>query len=308
MIIYTTIEEIRGNMVKVSIITASYNYGNYIKETIESVISQTYTDWEMIIVDDGSKDNSVEVIKSYCEKDSRIKLFQHENGENKGLAETIQLGISKATSEWIVFLESDDTITPDYLKEKIKIIEQYPTVDFIFNDINMFGEENVINNMERYFKKQKKLLSEISFPANIFNYFEQLNVVPTFSAVMIKKELFNYLDFKVACQPNLDWYLWIQASKNNKFYYLDKKLTNWRMHRDSQINNINPLLIYKWEIQKEKLFGYEPNLINKILKISKEMFYIKQIKSIYSLISPQSLITTETLGLSCPSVSTFSTS
>lgn len=92
----------------ISIITASYNYENYIKETIESVLNQTYTNWELIIVDDGSKDNSVEVIKSYCEKDSRIKLFQHEGGVNKGLAETIKLGISKAQGEWIAFLESDD--------------------------------------------------------------------------------------------------------------------------------------------------------------------------------------------------------
>ena len=58
---------------KISIITTSYNYEEYIKETIESVISQTFQDWEMVIVDDGSKDNSVEVIKSYMEKDSRIK-------------------------------------------------------------------------------------------------------------------------------------------------------------------------------------------------------------------------------------------
>ena len=83
-------------MSKVTFITASYNYAKYIKETIESVINQTVQDWEMIIVDDGSTDNSVEVIKSYCEKDNRIKLYQHENGVNKGLAETIKLGIKLA--------------------------------------------------------------------------------------------------------------------------------------------------------------------------------------------------------------------
>jgi glycosyltransferase involved in cell wall biosynthesis len=69
-------------MPKISVITVSYNYENYIKETIESVINQTFQDWEMIIVDDGSKNNSVEVIKSYCEKDNRIKFFQHEHGVN----------------------------------------------------------------------------------------------------------------------------------------------------------------------------------------------------------------------------------
>ena len=60
---------------KISIITASYNYENFIKETIESVIAQTIQDWEMVIVDDGSTDNSINIIKEYCQKDSRIKLF-----------------------------------------------------------------------------------------------------------------------------------------------------------------------------------------------------------------------------------------
>ena len=69
--------------IKVSIITASYNYQDYVKETIESVMAQTYPHWEMVIVDDGSKDNSVEVIKSYCSKDERIKLYQHEVAHNQ---------------------------------------------------------------------------------------------------------------------------------------------------------------------------------------------------------------------------------
>ena len=127
-------------MPKVSIITASYNYEDYIKETIDSVIKQTFQDWEMIIVDDGSTDNSVEVIKDYCKKDNRIKLFQHRNAVNKGLAETLKLGIANASAEWIVFLESDDTICPDYLSKKFEIICKYPNVQFIFNSVCPFGD------------------------------------------------------------------------------------------------------------------------------------------------------------------------
>ena len=133
-------------MPKISVVTASYNYENYIKETIESVLAQTYTDWEMIIVDDGSKDNSVEVIKSYCEKDSRIELYQHENAVNKGLVETVKLGIEKASGEWLVFLESDDTITPDYMEVKLDALSNHPELVFIFNDINMFGDSEVIDS------------------------------------------------------------------------------------------------------------------------------------------------------------------
>ena len=69
---------------------------------------------------------------------------------NKGLAETLRLGIEKATTDWIIFLESDDTITPDYIEEKLKVIEQDPDIKFIFNDINMFGDKYVINVLENF--------------------------------------------------------------------------------------------------------------------------------------------------------------
>ena len=225
--------------IKISIITASYNYEDYIKETIESVLSQTYQNWEMIIVDDGSKDNSVNVIKEYCEKDSRIKLFQHENGVNKGLPETIKLGIKSAKGEWIAFVESDDTITPDYLEKKVNVISKYNDVEFIFNDINMFGEENAISEYDRYFKKQKKLLGKIKFPSNFVKLFKRnnLNPIPTFSCVMVKKDIIENIDFESPIKKALDLYIWLQLAKN-KFYFIDEKLTNWRMHKSSYINAV----------------------------------------------------------------------
>ena len=90
---------------KVSIITSSYNYEQYIEQSIESVIHQTYSNWELIIVDDGSIDNSVEIIKKYKDKDNRIKLYTHENNKNLGLIKTLELGIKNSTGDFIVFLE-----------------------------------------------------------------------------------------------------------------------------------------------------------------------------------------------------------
>ena len=79
---------------KISIFTASYNAEKTIKETIESVLNQTHNDWELIIVDDGSRDNSLEIIKSYCQKDERMKLYTHKDDINKGLKETVKFGLS----------------------------------------------------------------------------------------------------------------------------------------------------------------------------------------------------------------------
>ncbi len=252
---------------QISIITASYNYEEHIKETIESVIAQTYTDWEMVIVDDGSRDNSVEVIKSYCAKDNRIKLYQHENGENKGLIETVKLGIEKAQNEWIVFLESDDTITSDYLETKLEIIKQYPDVKFIFNDVNMFGDEDRIQHMEEvYFSKLYKDLKKYSFPANVSQAFAKRDIVPTFSCVMLKKELFGGIDFNVAKKPCLDYYIWSQIAQNNDFYFINKKLTNWRMHKDSYISSkVQPLEDLKFTYQLNKV-NYHKRPIKKFMK------------------------------------------
>ncbi len=224
-------------MPKISVITASYNYENYIKETIQSIIDQTFQDWEMIIVDDGSKDNSVEVIKSYCEKYSRIKLFQHENGENKGLITTVKLGIEKASGEWIVFVESDDTITPNYMEEKLKVAEQNPEIKFIFNDVNLFGEESAVKEMyEDYFIEFYETMDKIKTQKDYIKEFRKKNIVPTFSVVMAKKEILEDLNYDSAVAQWVDYYLWSQLVAKYNFYYLPQKLTNWRMHKTSYNN------------------------------------------------------------------------
>lgn len=229
-------------MAKVSIITASYNYENYIVQTIESILNQTFKDWELIVVDDGSSDDSVNVIKRFCLKDDRIKLFQHENGVNKGLAETIKLGLSKATADWIAFVESDDIIRPDYLQKKFDIVDKFPEVDFIYNDVNMFGDETLIQEYNvGYFDRIRPILNNLSYPTMLLDLFQKLknyNLISTFSVVMIRRKLFKNIDFNSPIKPYLDWYLWLQIiSKTNcKFYYLPDKLTNWRMHKASYIS------------------------------------------------------------------------
>ena len=224
---------------KVSIITASYNYESYIKDAIESVIAQTYQEWEMIIVDDGSRDNSVEIIKNYCNNDSRIRLYQHDNGKNKGLAQTLRLGVEKSETNWIVFLEADDTITPDYLEKKILVLQKYPDLKFIFNDVNLFGDIERIKKYDEYFSLVYKILKSRTYPDNLLNCFEENNIIPTFSCVMLKKELWNSLDFNSPLRPCLDYYLWLQIARRTEMYYLSEKLTNWRMHKNSYITKSN---------------------------------------------------------------------
>lgn len=102
----------------VSVIMPSYNAEKYIKEAIESVIAQTYKNWELFVIDDGSTDRTAEIARSYAEKDSRIIL--HRNSHNMGTAKTRNTGIKLANGEWIATLDSDDMWHPEKLEIQLK--------------------------------------------------------------------------------------------------------------------------------------------------------------------------------------------
>lgn len=109
----------------VSIITPCYNGAKYISETIESVLAQTYPDWEMIIIDDGSKDNSAEIVRAYMEKDSRIKFLQQPNA---GSAAARNNGIRNAQGQYIALLDADDLWDPEFLEEQTRFMKEKDAV------------------------------------------------------------------------------------------------------------------------------------------------------------------------------------
>lgn len=220
---------------KISIITASYNYADFIKETIQSVLEQTYSNWELLVVDDGSSDDSVAIIKEFCQKDGRIKLFQHPDCSNRGLKETILLGLEKADGDWVAFLESDDIWDKNYLAEKVEVLRKHPGAKVIFNDVEMFGDDGVIKDYEKYFKMNRKILGTKKYPANIFGGFSFQNLIPTFSCAMVEKTALKSADFNSSVPAFLDHWIWAHLAYDNDFYYIDKKLTKWRMHSKSYI-------------------------------------------------------------------------
>lgn len=105
----------------VSVITPCYNGSKFIRETIDSVIAQTYPNWEMIIVDDGSKDNSADIVREYMQKEPRIKLIQQPNG---GSASARNNGIRNAVGQYIALLDADDLWLPQFLEKQIALIKE----------------------------------------------------------------------------------------------------------------------------------------------------------------------------------------
>jgi len=243
---------------KISVIIASYNYSQYIGEAIESVINQVYSDWELIIVDDGSSDNSVGIIKSYCENDNRIKLFQHENGENKGLKETLLLGLKNATGERIAFLESDDVFELDNLLRKVEIAQTNPSAKLIFNKVKFLCEDKKTEKRTKAFINTQKKLSQMDYPKNMFYDFYINNMILTFSSVMVEANTIKNSDYNTPVDTFLDWWLWIHLAYKNDFYYIDEELTSWRLHPKSYVKRSKKPLFKTVQVQAYKKI-YEQN-------------------------------------------------
>ena len=113
------------NNKKVSIIVPVYNVEKYLQRCIESILTQTETDFELLLIDDGSKDKSGLICDEYAQKDKRVNVIHKENG---GVSSARNLGIEKANGEWMCFIDADDYVRQDFLSD----IQQY-----LFNDVDI---------------------------------------------------------------------------------------------------------------------------------------------------------------------------
>jgi glycosyltransferase involved in cell wall biosynthesis len=110
---------------QISIIIPTYNRAHFLSYAIQSVINQTYQNWELLIIDDGSTDNTKKVVEEFIKKDSRIKYFYKEHG---GVGSSRNFGIKKASGDFVIFLDSDDMFLPNILEEEVKYTGKYKMI------------------------------------------------------------------------------------------------------------------------------------------------------------------------------------
>lgn len=122
----------------VSIVIPNFNKANYLEETLNSLLAQTYIHWEALIIDDGSTDQSKEIIENFAEKDSRFRPFFLEKQLHGG-ASCRNLGLQKAEGEYIIFFDSDDILLPECLSYRLEFMNQNPNLDFA-----VFGMESFV--------------------------------------------------------------------------------------------------------------------------------------------------------------------
>lgn len=125
----------------ISVIVSCYNQELFIDEALQSVYAQTYTNWECIVMDDGSTDRSEEQIQQWISKDTRFRYYYKNNG---GIAETRNFAIKYATGEYILPLDGDDKLHPEYIKQALAVFEDKPETKLVYCDPILFGVKNEI--------------------------------------------------------------------------------------------------------------------------------------------------------------------
>ena len=136
----------------ISVIIPVYNVEEYLRECIDSVLSQTYENYEIILVDDGSTDNSGKICDEYAEKNNKITAIHKENG---GLSDARNTGLKLAKGEYIYFLDSDDYIIPEAFAELVSVIKK-DNSDFVFFDAKSFEDSNKGFNIEQRYVRKKE--------------------------------------------------------------------------------------------------------------------------------------------------------
>ncbi len=211
---------------QISVIIPVYNTSEYIKECLDSILQQTYSNFEVICVDDGSDDNSLSILRQYQEKDSRIKVYSQ---DNQGTAKAREKAIKEAKGEWIAYIDSDDYVSEDYLK-KLYECAQAEKADEVF----CYYYEDIEGKLKKHKKKIRYLkISKIGkYP------------YATGACCLIKKTFFDKIQFPKNCCYGEDSSISTQiALQRPSIAIIPEYLYFYRRHKKSVV--LNKTSVYK---------------------------------------------------------------
>ncbi|MED3646437.1 glycosyltransferase family 2 protein [Halalkalibacterium halodurans] len=221
----------------VSIITPCYNAEMFIRDTIESVLNQTFSNWEMVIVDDGSTDRTVQIVESYASQDERIRLIQLE--KNSGPAVSRNTAIQHARGRYLAFLDSDDQWLPEKLERQLEFMQKR-NVAFSFTSYKTMTEDG------------SETGKVVNVPENV-DYHELLkqNVIGCLT-VMLDQEKTGHVQM-VNMRSRQDYALWLHLCKRGFIAYgLQDVLAKYRVVHNSVSHN-------KWKMAKQNWRLYREN-------------------------------------------------
>jgi teichuronic acid biosynthesis glycosyltransferase TuaG len=244
--------------VKVSIVTPAYNAMNTIEETIQSVINQSFSNWEMIVVNDASIDDTKTLVEQFAQQDDRIKLINLKT--NKGVSNARNVALKHTTGTYIAFLDADDIWKPTKLKKQLTFMLEN-NISFSFT-----GYDIVDYNLNH--------IKQVTVPKVVTDKTLMRNTIVGCLTVMLKKDHFSNIKF-----PNLDYsediYTWIELLKTGtKAYGINESLATYRLQPKTKKQKSN--LIKKWTFYRVSL---KQNVVMSLFNMT--LFILNYLKKRY---------------------------
>lgn len=215
----------------VSIVIATYNRANLIGETLDGLKAQTYSNWECIVVDDGSLDNTELVVSDFIKYDRRIKFFHRPKTVPKGPNGARNYGIKQSQGEYIISLDSDDFLLPNHLEVKMTAFNENPSLEGVLSKTIMIND-----NKEEIKREHRTMLSD-----NLIEDFITLNISWYMHDIMWKRSFFNnkmLYNEELLKWLDRDFHIRRLIEKPNLFL-VDQYLSLYRIHNDSNSSNSN---------------------------------------------------------------------
>ena len=244
----------KNNIKNLSIIMTVYNGEKYISETIESILKQSYKDFEFIIIDDGSTDKTFSICEKYALQNNRIRLYK--NMQNKWVVKTRNILLSKIpkTFKYVAIIDADDIAYPERMKKQVDYLDKHEDISFLGSDIDIIDESG-------------KIIGERSYPHTHNDVSETIFMKSPLAqpAVMIRKSALDALgEYNSEFERCQDYELWCRAFNQwYKIVNLDQKLTAYRVYgeqwksRHLKLSLRNTIKIQKKYIFQKKYFSLE---------------------------------------------------
>lgn len=258
----------------VSIITPVYNGQDFLDRSIKSVLAQTYENWELFLIDDGSSDNSVQIIENYLE-DNRIKLLRNES--NSGIPTTRNKGIENSTGEFIALLDQDDEWLPHKLEKQVsRFLEIDDSFGLIYSNVEVRTDQGILSD------QKKEIEPEASIQSNLELMLSR-NLITSPTAMVKRKALEEVGLFDESIRWGGDDYdLWIRIAHKFKFDYIDEVLCIRHEHQQNYSADKKRMMLKTIDLGEKyvKQFGLEPSLSRKLKSNQYYRYGIESIKKL----------------------------
>jgi glycosyltransferase involved in cell wall biosynthesis len=227
---------LKDSYVKISVVIPTYNRAYILRDAIQSVLEQTYSAHEVIVVDDGSTDNTQELTKETGYE--KVRYIQH--AENKGCSAAYNTGINSATGDFIAFLDSDDKWKPTYLEKQVDFWNRHESIDVVFTDTEICSGSGKISSLMSLLRVFPRLMQSdpnakelvVSGRQMYLCLLEEVPIKP--SAVVVRRELFGKGGtFDEAWPSGTDWELFLRFSRFANFGFINEAIVVQRQTSDS---------------------------------------------------------------------------